>query len=59
MNILIFWNVYTFQKKGIYILGKNIILSKKKVYTFLEKSIYFFGEKYILFSERNNYFVYI
>ena len=52
MNILIFWNVYTFHKKGIYLSGKNIILSMKKVYTFLVKSIYFF-------SERNNDFVYI
>lgn len=52
MNILIFCNVYTFQKKDIYLSGKNIILSKQKVYTFRAKSIYFF-------SERNNDFVYI
>lgn len=52
MNILIFWNVYTFHKKGIYLSGKNIILSKQKVYTFRAKSIYFFGEKYILFFRK-------
>lgn len=52
MNIFIFWNVYTFQKKGIYLSGKNIILSKQKVYTFLAKSIYFFGEKYIPFFRK-------
>lgn len=52
MNILIFCNVYTFHKKGIYLLGKNIILSKQKIYTFLAKSIYFFGEKYILFFRK-------
>lgn len=52
MNILIFWNVYIFHKKGIYLSGKNIILSEQNVYTFHAKSIYFFGEKYILFFRK-------
>lgn len=51
-NILLFQKVYTFQKKGIYFSGKNIILFSQKVYTFQSKSIYFSIKKYILFSRK-------
>lgn len=54
-NILLFQKIYTFQGKGIYFSGKNIILFRQKVYTFQSKSIYFLCKKYILFFRKKQY----